>query len=587
MTAATATLTLGLVLHGVTDQPFAHTQAATRGPDVVAESSYLQPSNATSPADLAALGALARHPGVAASSGPYPMTTAVVRAHGVTVGADVEGRSPSAAAVDQPKVTTGTWVRPGGVVVERSFAYALGLHVGSPLSLNGRAFRVVGEAVTTAFSPYPELGCLAGCSFGPVQLDAADTGLMWAMPAAAESLATKSAPLTYYLNLRLTEPSRANDFANSLSNNYNGVGNPSSAPFIMSAQQVARHDANLVRNEQTVILIGSWLLAILAVASLAVLVGGRMADQMRRVGLLKAIGGTPGLVATVLMAEYLAVALLSAAAGLILGRLFAPLLTGPGYGLLGAAPAPPMSLSTIAVVAGVALAVAVVAALVPAVRAARTSTVRALADSARAPKRTAWLIALSARLPVPLLIAVRMMSRRVRRTVLSMLSVFVTVSGIVAVTIAHERLNTARFAGTSGLINPRTMGANHVLLLVTVMLIALAGVNAVFITRAIAVDARHASAITRALGATPEQVTAGLSAAQIVPALTGALLGIPGGIALYNSVRHGDAAAPPPGPLVIVAIVIGAVLVVTILTAIPARLAARRPVAEILQTELA
>jgi hypothetical protein len=36
ITAATATLTLGLVLHGVTSQPYQQTRAATRGPDEVA-----------------------------------------------------------------------------------------------------------------------------------------------------------------------------------------------------------------------------------------------------------------------------------------------------------------------------------------------------------------------------------------------------------------------------------------------------------------------------------------------------------------------------------------------------------------------
>src|SRR5580700_7302829 len=37
ITAATATLTLGLVLHGVTNQPYLQTRAATNGPDVVAQ----------------------------------------------------------------------------------------------------------------------------------------------------------------------------------------------------------------------------------------------------------------------------------------------------------------------------------------------------------------------------------------------------------------------------------------------------------------------------------------------------------------------------------------------------------------------
>ena len=35
------------------------------------------------------------------------------------------GRDPAAAAVDQPELTEGTWVRDGGVVVEAGFAEAL------------------------------------------------------------------------------------------------------------------------------------------------------------------------------------------------------------------------------------------------------------------------------------------------------------------------------------------------------------------------------------------------------------------------------------------------------------------------------
>ena len=45
-----------------------------------------------------------------------------------------------------------------------------------------------------------------------------------------------------------------------------------------------------------------------------------------------------------------------------------------------------------------------------AVRAARTSTVQALADSVRRPRRTRWLIALSTRLPVPLLLGLRVIA---------------------------------------------------------------------------------------------------------------------------------------------------------------------------------
>ena len=122
------------------------------------------------------------------------------------------------------------------------------------------------------------------------------------------------------------------------------------------------------------------------------------------------------------------------------------------------------------------------------------------------------------------------------------------------------------------------------LLLITITLAALAAVNAIFITWATALDARHSSALARALGATPQQVSAGLSAAQVLPALAGAILGIPGGIALLNAV--GDSTANPP-VWQLLAVVPLTVLAIAALTAIPARISARRPVTEILQSELA
>ena len=162
-----------------------------------------------------------------------------------------------------------------------------------------------------------------------------------------------------------------------------------------------------------------------------------MADQIRRVGLLKAVGATPGLVAAVLLAEYVVVALLASAAGLVIGSLTAPLLTEASAGLLGSVGAQTITLSTIGLVTAVALAVAVAATFVPAVRASRASTVLALADAARQPRRSAWLIAISARLPAPLLLGLRAAARRPRRTVLGGVSIAITVSGIVAALAAH------------------------------------------------------------------------------------------------------------------------------------------------------
>jgi ABC-type antimicrobial peptide transport system permease subunit len=233
--------------------------------------------------------------------------------------------------------------------------------------------------------------------------------------------------------------------------------------------------------------------------------------------------------------------------------------------------------STIGLVTAVAVAVAVAATLVPAVRASRTSTVLALADAARAPRRTGWLIAISARLPVPLLLGLRVVARRPRRVALAAASILVTVSGIVAALGAHADI-------VDGSNSTRADRLNQVLLAITITLVVLAAVNAIFVAWATALDTRRASALARALGATPRQVSAGLSAAQVLPALAGAILGIPGGLALLAAVDPDGTVTPPQWQLL--AVVPGTVLAIALLTAIPARISARRPVADTLRSEL-
>jgi putative ABC transport system permease protein len=174
----------------------------------------------------------------------------------------------------------------------------------------------------------------------------------------------------------------------------------------------------------------------------------------------------------------------------------------------------------------------------------------------------------------------RVAARRPRRTVLGALSIAVTVSGIVAVLAANAHFYTEKAPGA----DPRAE-LGEVLQLITIMLVAQAIVNAICITWATALDTRHSSALTRALGATPNQVSAGLSASQVLPALVGAILGIPGGIALAEALDDDPVTIPPTWQLL--AVVLGSVLAIAALTAIPARLTARRRVAGILAAERA
>ena len=319
------------------------------------------------------------------------------------------------------------------MVVEAAFADALGVGAGDPITLKrpvvpGRRRR-----------GHRRHGAVSGGVL-PCPLHARRPGL--AHPGGCPQPRPAGGSLAYVLNLKLADPAAAPAFVDEHNPPENAPpGTRASAPPILQSwQEISEATASLVRNQRRALLTGGWLLVLLAVASVAVLVGGRMADQIRRVGLLKAVGGTPSLVAAVLLAEYVVVALLAAAAGLAVGWLAAPLLTDPSAGLLGRAGAPPLTISTVGLVTAVALGVAVAATFVPAVRAARTSTVLALADSARPPRRTAWLIALSARLPVPLLLGLRVAARRPRRVVLATISIAITVSGIVAALAAHSDL---------------------------------------------------------------------------------------------------------------------------------------------------
>ena len=460
--AAAATLSLGLSLHGATDDPYAQTRAATNGPDVVANAFPTGPTSNVS-ANPAELTPLEHASGVLASSGPFPVTWAALGANGTTAAAEVEGRDIGRSLVDQPKLTEGTWVRPGGVVVERGFATGLGVRVGDRITLAGHSFEVVGIAVTAAVPNYTRL-CVLGCD-GPT----GNPGFVWLTEADATRVSQwASQPVMYFLNLKLKDPATADAFANAHdSTSANG-------PTLFSWQQIRDADSKIVVNAQLVLVTGSWLLGLLAIASVAVLVGGRMAEESRRVGLLKAAGGTPSFVATVLLVENL---------------------------------------------------------------------------------------------------------------LLNIFSVAVTASGIVAVLVVHATTSYSQ-QGFFAPGNPVTARLNQVTMVLSVMLVVLAAVNAVFIAWATVLDARHSSALTRALGATRRQATTGLVAVQMVPAFIGAILGIPGGIAIYAGAKSGGSMSVPP-VLWLVAMVLGTMLVLGALTTIPARIGARRSLAETLQSEAA
>jgi ABC-type antimicrobial peptide transport system permease subunit len=582
--AAAATLTMAIALNGVTSRsPYLTTRAATKGPDVVA---YL--TSAAQASDLS------HAPGVARHSGPFPVASATIHFDGRQADVFAEGRSEAPSAVDQPLLTAGSWVRPGGVVIERTFADALGVSVGDRVSLNGKSFAVAGIAVTAAQSPYPNLcnGTLVGptptaskfsnaCPTwfnipflslrdGQKLASSDEVGQIWMTEPDATGLTSTASPLTTYaVNLKLANPNDAQAFA------YDRFARTDSAtaPLFSTWQGLASEDGKLIQDGQGVLQPGAFLLALLAIASVAVLVGRRLSEYARRVGLLKAVGGTPSVVAATFLAENLVLALFAAVVGLAAGWLAAPLITKPGAALIGTAGAPPLSLGTVVQVIGLAIVVSLAATLVPAIRASRGSTVAALNDVGRPPKRRGALVRISSRLPIPALFGLRLVARRPRRSLLSAANVAVTTTGIVTVIAFHafadNKLSGAVALTGGGLSNPVVNRDEQMLTIITIMLVTLAALNTLFTTWATVLDARHAAALMQALGARSRQVSSGLVVAQVLCALPGAILGIPLGIGLF------EVAA------------IGTPVAMAALTIIPARIGARQPIAEVLSAEAA
>ncbi|MFC6900786.1 FtsX-like permease family protein [Nonomuraea dietziae] len=566
VTVATATLALGLSLRGVSDALYEQTRAATAGPDVVAL------SGDTGPAVTSALTSLANEPEVIAHHGPYRIVYADLTTRDSTASpVVVHGFAERPGTVNRPLVTSGQWVRSGGTVLERGFATALGVGVGDRVTIAGRSYPVVGIAVTAATSIYPWAAQI-GPGGGPSDY----SGLAWMTRSDARTLASShDLPVTSAMDLRLRDPEATQAFLDA---------HHDSAMTFHSWQFNANQDLVILRDSQPILVVGSWLLSFLAITGVAALAAGRAVEQTRRAGLLKAVGAAPGLIAAVLLTEYLALALVADALGLVIARLTVPAIASPTASRIGDAVG--LGGAIVAAATVLAVAVAMLSTLRPTLWSMRTATVTALSATAHQPRHRPWLTALSALLPTPLLLGLRLTARRPGRAVLQACSTATTVIAIVALlTLYAQPERGYGLDGSSALPNLRGEHDRRLMLAVTILLITLAVVNTITFTWTTAMEARANMAVARTLGATPGQVSAGLSTAQLLPSLPGAIIGVPLGIGLLSLFAARNAVEPPAFWLLGAAL--ATVLATAALTALPARLAARRPVAQALSAETA
>jgi putative ABC transport system permease protein len=583
LTIATSTLGLALALYGSADRPWDRVWHATRGFHVGVGAYHPpdEPGDARAVAELRRrAAALAGEPGVAAVGGPWTHLYGSLRVPGGTEDLTAEVRDTGRSAVDQPLVTDGRWLGPGGgVVLESGLAATLGRGAGDTVTIAGRPFPVRGVAMTTSRGRFP--------LSRPAQV--------WVTPAAAAEM--RGLGMTeegFELQLRLDDPAAAAGFVAAHPELTRHHAGSSVIPYAETWQErrAASHsDIDILAG--TLVAAGA-LLALLAVATAAVLVADRMAAQTRQVGTLKAVGVTPRQVVLVLLIEHLAIAGTATVAGLATGRLVAPLLARRALTVLGDPAPPPLTPGRVAVVAGVAVLAVVLGTVRPARRGLRHSTVRALAAGARPPRRPRRLAraAAAAGAPLPVVLGLRSAWRRPSRLLSNAAGLTLGVAmivvalglraslGLLAV-VPPEPGHAASARGVDGLYDQ----VRVVVLATAALLLALATVNALVVAAFAARDSARNHAVLRALGATPRQTTAALVVSQLGASALAVVLGIPLGLGLWGLMAGGDLpeVTVPVRSLLLLAAAVP--VACAALVALPARRQARAAVAPVLAQE--
>jgi putative ABC transport system permease protein len=414
---AAGALLVTLHLRAVLDEPFDDLMLATNGAHV----SVMGAPDAVARA--------AARPEVAQAGEPRrTVRVAVDLPHG-RARLVLSGLSPRA-SIDRPLAIAGRLPEARGeVAIIRPLALDSGWAPGAELPLaDGQRLKVVGVAV--------------------LALSSADA---WVTPDQARALTPAAAApgepalraTVAEVPLRLKDPDAAAAFAKQLEAGDVRVGN----------WLDARRDFTDESRRTLAILGASTLLALLAAGfTLATAIGGRVLAERRRIGLLRAIGVTPRGVTGVLVAYYLAVAVLAAPFGLLVGWLLAPPLLSDTVTLLGTpepgAPGPALALAVL----GLVLLAVTLATALSAWRAGRLPPVVALESGRGAANERASRAARAARalhLPVVAMLGAKDAYVQRGRAVLTIASL--ALAGMVVVCALAFEATMDRLAADPGL----------------------------------------------------------------------------------------------------------------------------------------
>jgi putative ABC transport system permease protein len=519
-------------------------------------------------------------PGVAGAGGPWTHLYGSIEIAGGREDLTAEIRDPGPYEVDQPKVTSGRWLgESDGVVLESGLAATLGLGPGDTVTIQGRPFPVRGVAMTVSRGRFP--------LSRPAQV--------WVTPATAQRM--RDLHMTeegFGLQLRLADPNDAAGFVAAHRSLEAVDGSSSVSGYLETWRQrrAASHsDIDILAG--TLFAAGT-LIAILTIATAAVLIAGRMAARVRQVGTLKAVGVTPRQVVLVLLVEHLAIAAVATALGLGIGRLLALPIAETSVTILGKPEPPPLTWGRVAIVAAVAFAVVLLGTVRPALRGIRQSTLRSLVSGPRPPRRSGRLARLAASVGVPLpgVLGMRSAWRRPGRLLTNATGLMLAVAMIVVALALRDSLDLLNIrppepghAASDAAVAILYDQIRAIILGTAGLLLVLGSLNALIVATFAARDAARNHAVLRAMGATAGQTVTALIVSQLGACAIAVVVGIPLGLGLWSLMEGGDLpeASVPASSLVLLAAAVPVVFAAIV--SVPARLLSRKPVAPLLTYE--
>lgn len=556
--AATATLVLALEVGSTARDPWQRTFDAANGADVLA--------NVASATDARTIASL---PGVAERDDPAPVAVPGVAVQGTTDRLLLTGLA-APPRVNTPVPTEGSSSPGTGIVLERSFAGAVGLRVGTTVRLAAAGGVIELPVVGTAISP------------GQPRYPRRNPGLAWVTRATLERIQPDTTHWRWTQAVRLTDRSAAPAFAERAT-----AAVPPGTAFAATWQD--QRDDALQDAAPTRLILATYTIVLLAVvfAVVAILVAARASAQHREIGLLKAVGVTPRQVTAVFALESAALGLVAVLLGFVLGTVLAPLLAAPSLTTMLGSPSIAANPWHLLVAGCPVLLVLVGSASSSTRRGTRFSVLQAIQSGASAPasrSRLARMIGRAA-LPVPLALGVKDLLTRHGRAARLVGAIVVTGAAVVFALSMQASLD----ARTAGVVSDVPDELPVLVYTLDAVLLLITATTLIAVALLSVRERTRDYGVLKTVGLTPGQIASSLVSAHTVLAVFAALLSIPVGIVLYVAVygiAGGSSSDRVIAPWWWLALVpVGAVLLVILATALPARLATRIPAAEALRYE--